>query len=123
MNLSELIIEYRSEHGLSQREFAAACNLSHGFISILEKNQHPKTGKPIIPNIRNLQSIASAMGLTLYELLTTADDVDVPAGFDDFFAPNPLEEKKRRFLSEFAALSLGDMEKVLEYARFITKDK
>lgn len=44
MTLSDFVKEYRKEHDLSQRQFAAICGLSNGYISMLEKNMNPKTG-------------------------------------------------------------------------------
>jgi transcriptional regulator with XRE-family HTH domain len=41
MTLKDLIIEYRNDHGLSQRQFATACGLSNGYISMLEKEMNP----------------------------------------------------------------------------------
>lgn len=72
MTLSELVVEYRTKHGLSQRKFARLCGLSNGFISMLEKNVNPNTGQPIVPGVENLQKLADAMGLTstqLFELV------------------------------------------------------
>lgn len=77
MTLSEIIIEYRSKHGLSQRRFAEMCGVSNGYISMLEKGSNPKTGKNIVPTIDRLQKIARVMGLTVDELLTMADEIDV----------------------------------------------
>ena len=77
MLLGELITTYRNETGMSQRQFAMACGLSNGYISMLEKNENPKTGLPIKPNIDQLIKIANAMGLTLTELLQKADDMPV----------------------------------------------
>ena len=55
MTLGELIQEYRKEHGMSQRQFAIACQLSNGYISMLERGENPKTKTPMntivsIPN-------------------------------------------------------------------------
>lgn len=77
MTLSEIIIEYRNKHGLSQRRFAEMCGVSNGYISMLEKGSNPKTGKNIVPTIDRLQKIARVMGLTVDELLTMADEIDV----------------------------------------------
>ena len=43
MTLSELIVSYRNENNLSQRKFAELCDLSNGYISMLER---VKTLKP-----------------------------------------------------------------------------
>lgn len=83
MTLGELIVKYRTEHGLSQRQFANACDLSNGYISMLEKNLNPKTQQPLVPSIAVLQKISVAMSITLNELFQQVDDmpismVDVP---------------------------------------------
>ena len=51
MTLSDLVQEYRREHGLSQRQFASICGLSNGYISMLERNVNPKTGQPVTPSL------------------------------------------------------------------------
>lgn len=77
MTLSELVQEYRADHGLSQRQFAALCNLSNGYISMLEKNQNPKTGLPVTPSLPALEKIARGMGMTLTDLFAKVDDMPV----------------------------------------------
>lgn len=80
MTLSELVIKYRTEHGLSQRQFAQDCGLSNGFISMLEKNMNPKTGQPLVPALANLQKLAAGMHLTLTELFDSVEDMTVDIG-------------------------------------------
>lgn len=53
MTLKDLIIEYRNDHGLSQRQFATACGLSNGYISMLEKEMNPNTKLPVTPTLLN----------------------------------------------------------------------
>ena len=74
MTFSELLIKYRTEHLLSQRRFAELCNLSNGYISMLENNLNPSTGKPVAPTLPALRKISRGMGLTLDELLALVDD-------------------------------------------------
>ena len=74
MTFSELLIKYRSDHSLSQRKFAEQCNLSNGYISMLENNLNPSTGKPVIPTLPALNKIAHGMGISLDELLSMVDD-------------------------------------------------
>ena len=80
MTLSELVIKYRTEHGLSQRQFAQICGLSNGYISMLEKNVNPKTGQPLVPTIANLQKLAMGMSMTLAQLFETVEDMPVDLG-------------------------------------------
>lgn len=78
MRLSELIRQYRLEHGLSQRQFAAKCDgITNGYISMLENEANPHTGKPSTPSLEKLSAIARGMGLSLSELVTRADDLDI----------------------------------------------
>lgn len=77
MTLRELIKEYRTEHGLSQRQFAAACSMSNGYISMLENNLNPRTGLPVIPSLDALKKISDGMGISLSELFQASEDIPV----------------------------------------------
>lgn len=77
MKLGELIKSYRDTHDLSQRQFAACCELSNGYISILEKGVNPKTGKPITPTIPQLKKLADGMGITVTQMLEQVEDMPV----------------------------------------------
>lgn len=78
MTLSELIKKYRKEHGnMSQRQFALICSLSNGCISMLEKGTNSNTGEPITPTLPVLKKVAEGMNISLSELLTVADDIEI----------------------------------------------
>lgn len=77
MTLGEVIKEYREKRNISQRKFAEMSGLSNGYISMLEKNENKKTGKPMVPNLDTYKQIASAMGMTVHELFEMADDSEV----------------------------------------------
>ena len=77
MTLSDFIIQYRSKHNLSQRQFASLCNVSNGYISMIERNFNPSTGKPLIPTLVALNKIARGMGLSIDELFSSIDDMPV----------------------------------------------
>lgn len=77
MKLGDLIREYRESHDLSQRQFAALCDLSNGYISILEKGVNPNTGRPVTPTLPQLKKIATGMHITLSELFERVDDMPV----------------------------------------------
>ena len=51
MKLSELIIDYRKKMNISQREFSRKCDLSNTYISFIENEKNPKTGRPLVPNL------------------------------------------------------------------------
>jgi len=77
MTLSELIINYRTEHGLSQRQFGIKCGVSNGYISMLERNVNPSTGDPAMPSLTMLQKIARGMDTTVDDLFDKIDDMPV----------------------------------------------
>lgn len=78
MKLGELIAAYRKDHHMSQRQFAKKCgDMSNGYVSMLENDYNPATGKSITPTIDKLICIASGMDMTLTELLEKADDMPV----------------------------------------------
>lgn len=77
MKLGDLIKEYRESHDVSQRQFAAACGLSNGYISMLEKGENPKTGKPVTPTLHQLKKLADGMGTTMMDMLDRVDDMPI----------------------------------------------
>lgn len=81
MTLGDLIKEYRTEHNLSQRQFAIMCGLSNGYISMLEKGENPSTKKPVAPSLVQLQKIAAGLGITVMDLMERVDDM--PIDLDD----------------------------------------
>lgn len=74
MILGDLIKEYRIKNKLSLRDFAQKCGLSHSYISALEKNIDPRTGKPIAPTLDTVKYISKGMNLSIEEILKILDD-------------------------------------------------
>lgn len=77
MTIGDIIKKYREEHSLSQRQFAQMCDISNGYISMLEKGMNPQTKEPITPSLPALKTIATAMGMSLNDLINQADDIQV----------------------------------------------
>ncbi len=73
MTLGEIIKKYRKEHGLSMDAFSKRSGISKSYISILEKNQHPKTGKPITPSVDSIKQAAIGMNMNFDELFSLID--------------------------------------------------
>lgn len=64
MSLGDIIKTYRLNHGkMSMDLFSEKSGISKAYISLLEKNKHPKTGKPIAPSIQVIKQAADAMGM------------------------------------------------------------
>jgi len=66
--LGDIIKARREALGLSLREFAEKCNLSHSYIKNLEDGD-PRTGKDIMPTLNSLEKLAPVLGMTVEEML------------------------------------------------------
>lgn len=100
MTLGDLIRNYRLSQGLSTRDFSERCGLSRAYISILERNINPSTGRPPIPSLGTIRSIASAIGMDFNELISILnenqavsleDRVDKPIDDDPSSDPKVVE--------------------------------
>lgn len=69
MTVGELIKAYRSENGISMDEFAARSGISKSYISMLEKNENPRTKLPITPTTKTLSAVAGAMHISVAALM------------------------------------------------------
>lgn len=69
MYIGEIIKEYRTNNQLSQRAFASRTTLSPSYINTLEKVYNPKTGKPYSVTTDVADEIATAMHMSIEELL------------------------------------------------------
>jgi len=74
MKLGELLKSYRAEHKLSMDAFCELSDLTKGYISMLEKNEHPKSKKPIVPSYETIEKIAKGMQITVEDLIDMLDD-------------------------------------------------
>lgn len=80
MTLGDYIRIYRKKNKLSQREFAKNCNLSNGYISMLERGINPNTKEPITPSLIQLKKLADGMSVTVNDILLEVDDMPVDIG-------------------------------------------
>lgn len=78
MTLGDIIKEYRTTHNLSMDAFSERSGISKAYISLLEKNKHPKTGKPIAPSIQSIKQAADGMGIDFNTLFGKIDgNIDI----------------------------------------------
>ena len=95
MKLSELIIDYRKRMNISQREFSRKCDLSNTYISFLEREKNPKTGRPMIPTIEQYKKIADGMDITVQQLFEMLDE-DAPVDLGSpVFVPVPADDQPK----------------------------
>ena len=69
MDLKDILIKYREENKISQRELARRTGLSNSQISILEYGMNRQTGRKPVPDIITLKKLADGMGITMQALL------------------------------------------------------
>ena len=82
MHLGEVIKKYRNDHDLSMQAFADRCELSKGYIAMLERNVNSKTGEPVIPSVETFMKVANAMTISFVGLMELVDEnqpISLPA--------------------------------------------
>lgn len=125
MTLKDLIIEYRNDHGLSQRQFATACGLSNGYISMLEKEMNPNTKLPVTPTLPKLKQLASGMGMSLTDLLVKVDDMPVELILDDAdskkLVPEIEDELDAEIMKIISGLTPEKKQQALNYIQYLAQ--
>lgn len=119
MKLSELIIEYRREHGISQRQMASQCSLSTGYISLIEKEINPQTGKPMVPSLAVLNKLAKGMGITLDSLLSVCDDMPVDISATEKTVLDEKDGLDLEIAEIILSLSESKKQEALRYLRYL----
>ena len=113
MKLSNIVIEYRKRMQISQREFARRCDLSNSYISFIENEHNPRTGKPIVPTLEQYKKIASGMGLTVHQLFEQLDE-DCPV---DLSGLPDRDAMLNDFIKSFNKLSPAGKDYLLQQVR------
>ncbi len=86
MKLGQVIKRYREEYNISMEDFSKTSGISKGYISMLEKDKNPQSGKPITPSIDMYENAAKGMNMSIEALmsLTKGDDVDLVHDREEF---------------------------------------
>ena len=119
MTLKDLVIKYRADNGLSQRQFALQCGLSNGYISMLEKGINPSTGAKITPTLQALNKLAAGMHTTLNELFTLVDDMDVDVKTPALSEEDGLASVDMEIISLLTGLSDAKKQQAISFLRFL----
>ena len=96
MTLGDVIKRYRTDNSLSMDAFAKKSGLSKGYIGMLEKNKHPKTGKEIAPSIEIIKKVADAIGRDFNDVFNELDGNVTLLG-NNIPAPNNINNKQTIF--------------------------
>ena len=74
MKLGEIIKCFRKKNKMTMQEFADRAGLSKGYISMLERSQHPQSQRKLVPSFETYQKVANAMSMSIDELVALLDD-------------------------------------------------
>lgn len=92
MTLGEYIKKYRTDHKYSMDEFAKRVSMSKAYISILERNYNPSTGKAAVPSLETVRRVALATGMDFNELIAMLDeDQQISLGAGDEIGVNVVK--------------------------------
>lgn len=122
MHLGEIIKKYRNEHKISMDEFSSRSGISKAYISLLEKNKHPKTGKAIEPSITCIKQAAKGMNMDFDTLFSHLDgDITVVDNESDLIQSSLMDTTnnilKTLDLDVICQLSDTNITKVNKYAK------
>lgn len=133
MTIGEIIKNFRETHGkMSQSEFAKRSGISKGYISMLENNKNPQTGRPIHPTVAIVNKVSSATGIAINDLFSILDPsqlIDISNDDSlgentDFFKESSLSESETELLSLYSQLNSLGQELLKERARsLLTEEK
>lgn len=103
MKLSEYVHKYRKNMKLSLRAMADLCGCSFQYLSKLENDEIEA------PTILMLSKIAKGMGISLHELLSAVDDMNVYSGvaheLESAAVELEMESKYTNITEDISALS------------------
>lgn len=117
MKLSEIVRRYREEHGLSIRQFAKQCDISHSAIANIESETN-SYGEPYIPQLGTINKVAFGMGIPARELLSMMDGVSIDESpTDDLRDMLKDDPDIRILLSASKKLSKEDMAILIQLAQ------
>lgn len=140
MTLGNLIKEYRSDHAMSQEQFATISGLSKGYISMLESGKNPKTGKKLAPSLEVTKKVSAALSMSLNDVLAivepldwtdtiskdepTEEDLEVYESLQNAPAPIPIWKtyftKLRPYLKK---MDEAQLKQLVRYARFLLQQE
>lgn len=113
MRLGEVVKAYRQQNKLSMESFANNAKISKGYVSMLERGINPQTKKRIAPTLDVMNKLASAMGITLDDLVSRLDpDERITTASSKEASPitriyDQLSEERQQNVYDYAADQLA----------------
>ena len=100
------------------QDFADACGLSKGYISMLEHDRHPQNNKKVVPSLNTYAKLAKGMHVSLGELLSNLPE-DAPVLLSNMAASTSLTDGDLELLSIFNEINDEGKDELLKYARLL----
>ena len=125
MLLGDVIYNYRARHKLTLKDFSIISNLSVSYINQLEKNRNPKTNEPIVPSLETFSKVASAMGISLDQLLSIVDE-NQPVGLQQSTVSSPdigLSASEQALLECYRSLNDSGKKAMEDYAQLLSSSE
>ena len=116
MKLGEIIRVFRKKNKMTMQEFADRAGLSKGYISMLEKNQHPQSHRKLVPSFETYLKVASAMSMTIDDLVAILDDNETVRLNSEPEAPAGIAGDEQVLLGFYRELNDEGKEKLVDYA-------
>lgn len=108
MELKDVLLNFRQENKVSQRELARRSGLSNSLISILEMGVNPQTGKKMSPDLDTYRKIATGMGISVQSLFEKLDDTElVSLSYNDLERALEMSEEEKQKTNEIRLLIRG----------------
>ena len=120
MTLGDIIKNYRDRNNITIGEFASACSLSKGYISMLENNINPRNNKPISPTLPSMAKVASGMGIeldTLLKMLDGKQSIQLIEDNADSIQAVSSSSQCKEIIEVCEQLSAHNQRKVLTYSK------
>ena len=120
MTLGDIIKNDRDRNNITIGEFASACSLSKGYISMLENNINPRNNKPISPTLPSMAKVASGMGIeldTLLKMLDGKQSIQLIEDNADSIQAVSSSSQCKEIIEVCEQLSAHNQRKVLTYSK------
>ena len=117
MKFGEIIRVFRKNNKMTMQEFADKAGLSKGYISMLEKNQHPQSQRRLVPSFETYLKVANAMNISIDELVALLDDNETVRLNEPSSSVSELEltEQDEKLIATFRSLNDSQKVRLLAY--------
>lgn len=118
MYLGEIIYDYRAKNKLTLKQFSERSDLSVAYLSQLENNKNPKTGRPTVPSPDTFLKVAKAMHMDVDELFREVDQ-NQPICLNSSSSEPTLTQDERDLIEYYRELNDEGQNMAVKYIDFL----